>query len=90
MTTHRMKLIPGMKKPFVHLNEQGYHRDKICKTNTKYRSKVSKFFTRLQTQIAKKTRRKKSTSKGPIDNFFLLVKNNKRGALNDLTYQFNE
>ena len=94
MTTHRVKLIPGMKKPFVHLNEQGHLRSKICKINTEYKSMVSRFLMRLQTQIAKKSSVKQEgrnqSSKGPIDNNFLLVKNNKRGAFNNLTCQFNE
>ena len=86
MTTHRVKLIPGMKKktkPFVHLNEQGHLRSKICKMNREYKSTVSKFLTRLQTQIAKKSSVKQEgrnkSSKGPIDNFFLLVKFLKEG-----------
>ena len=83
MTTQRMKLILGMKKSFVHLNEQDHLRSKISKINKEYINTVSKFFTRLQTQIAKKTSVKQEgrnqPSKGPIENFFLFVKIIKEG-----------
>ena len=95
MTTYRKKMIPDMKKPFMHFNEQGHRRGKICKTNTIYRSRVSKFLTRLQTSNSKENlyqrkRKKNQQSKGPIVIVFLLVKNNKRGSFNNLTYQLKE
>ena len=83
----------------MHLNEQDHRRDKICKTNSKYRITVCKFLTRLQTSNSEENLSQRKTSgkeegrnqprKGPID-VFLLVKNNNRRAFSNLTYQFNE
>ena len=77
MTTHRKKLIPDMKKLSVHLNVQGHRRGKICKTNTRYRSTVSKFLTSLQRSNSKENlsqRRKKSTKQRTDRKLFLLEK----------------
>ena len=83
-----------MKKPFVHLNEQGHRRGKICNANTKYRCVASNFLKRLQMSNSEENlsqrRRKTSTKQRTYRQLFFFVKNNKRGAFKNLTYRFNE